>query len=71
MTYYIVHFHADGGQMCVPGRRVFTDRAEADAFADRMRKEPDHACGPESMRQEEAETDPGNLGVIYPGRAWT
>jgi hypothetical protein len=64
--YHIVHFHADGGQMCVPGRRVFTNQAEADAFADEMRNEPDHRCGPESVTQEESETDPGDLGMIYP-----
>jgi hypothetical protein len=55
--------------MCVPGRRVFTNQAEADAFADEMRNEPDHRCGPESVTQEESETDPGNSGVIYPGLA--
>ncbi len=64
--FHVVHFHADGGQACIPGRRVFTDKKTADDFADRMRTEPDHLCGSESVRQEESEINPGDKGMIYP-----
>ena len=40
--YYIVEFHADGGQMCVSGRRFFTDPEKGKQFANKMRTEPDH-----------------------------
>ena len=65
MTYHVVEFHADGGQMCVEGRRVFTDEAQADGFAERMRNEEGHSCGPESVRQYKSETSPGGEGDIY------
>ena len=64
--YHIVEFHADGGQMCVPGRRSFPNPEEASKFAERMRSEPEHTCGPESVRTYTSETDPGNEGHEYP-----
>lgn len=64
--YHIVEFHADGGQMCVPGRRSFSDPEEARRFAERMCSEPDHTCGPQSVRIYTSETDPGNEGYEYP-----
>ncbi|GEM_PF-6321658 len=42
--YHIVHFHADGGQDCVPGVRSFDDKESADAFAKQMRAEVGHTC---------------------------
>lgn len=63
--YHVVEFHADGGQMCVPGRRVFTEKPVADSFAEQMRNEEGHSCGPESVRQYESFTDPGKLGDMY------
>lgn len=64
--YYIVEFHADGGQMCVAGRRSFNDPVEARRFADRMRSEPGHTCGPKSVRTYISETNPENEGYEYP-----
>ena len=63
---YVVEFHADGGQMCVSGHRSFTDPEKAKQFADKMRSEPDHTCGPESVREYVSDTDLGNEGAIYP-----
>lgn len=63
---YIVEFHADGGQMCVPGRRVFVHKHEADRFAEAMRNEPGHICGPESVTQYESDDPLPNEGHIYP-----
>ena len=64
--YHIVEFHADGGQMCVPGRRSFSDPEAARQFAERKRLEPDHTCGPKSVRTYTSETDLGNDGEEYP-----
>ncbi|MDO8621499.1 MAG: hypothetical protein Q7R31_04455 [Candidatus Levybacteria bacterium] len=64
--YYIVEFHADGGQMCVPGHRSFADLEKAKQFAEKMRSELGHTCGPESVREYTSETDLGNEGFIYP-----
>ncbi|TSC89546.1 MAG: hypothetical protein G01um10143_36 [Parcubacteria group bacterium Gr01-1014_3] len=64
--YYIIEFHADGGQMCIPGRRAFSDPEAAKKFAERMRSEPDHTCGLESVKEFVSETDLGNEGEIYP-----
>lgn len=69
MTYHIVKFHADGGQMCVPGIRCFTDKWEADKLAEHLRTEVGHSCGPQSVQQYESETPIDNDGVIYPGVA--
>lgn len=69
MSYHIVDFHADGGQMCVPGRRSFTDPEEAGQFAEKMRREPGHVCGPNSVKEYTSETDLGNEGAVYPGVA--
>jgi len=69
MTYYIVEFHADGGQMCVPGIRCFVNKDEADKLAEYLRTEPGHTCGPQSVRQYESESPVENDGVIYPGVA--
>lgn len=66
MIYYVVHFHADGGVVCIPGRRVFTDPERANAFANYMRDEPGHLCGSESVSIEETDHDPGNTGRLYP-----
>lgn len=65
--YHIVEFHADGGQACVPGRRTFTDPEAAKQFAKRMREEPGHTCGPQSVKESTSETDLGNKGMIYRG----
>lgn len=64
--HHIVEFHADGGQMCVSGRRSFTDPEKARQFAEQMRSEPGHTCGPASVREYTSETDLGNEGAIYP-----
>lgn len=64
MSFYVVHFHADGGQACIPGRRVFTDPDEADHFAHTCRNERGHTCH-NSVRVEITETDPGNDGRLY------
>lgn len=64
--FHIVEFHADGGQMCVFGRRSFGDFEESKQFADKIRSEPDHSCGPESVRTFTSETDLGNEGYGYP-----
>lgn len=67
--YHIVEFHADGGQMCVPGIRCFDDVEKANSFADRLRNEPGHTCGPQSVRQYESNDPVPDHGVIYPGVA--
>lgn len=64
--YHIVEFHADGGQMCMPGRRSFDDPEKAKQFAERMRSEPGHNCGPTSVKEHTSKTDPGDEGAIYP-----
>lgn len=66
MIYYIVEFHADGGQMCVLGIRCFIDKQKADEFAQRMCSEKNHYCGPSSVKQRESETQVENEGEIYP-----
>ena len=63
--YHVVDFHADGGQMCAPGRRSFANPEEARQFADHMRLTPGHTCGPESVREYTSETDLGNEGNTY------
>lgn len=65
--YHIVEFHADGGQMCVPGLRSFEDPEEASQFAEkeRMRDEEGHTCS-DSVKTYASETSLGNEGVIYP-----
>lgn len=67
--YIIVYFHADGGQYCDQGRRVFTSMDKAEKFAEERRNERDHVCGPKSVRIEISDTDPGDEGIIYPGIA--
>lgn len=69
MTYHIVEFHADGGQMCVPGVRCFIDKNDADKWAEYFRTEPGHSCGPQSVKQYESEMPIENHGIIYPGIA--
>lgn len=72
MSYITVHFHADGGQTCIPGRRVFDfprQLKEALDFAETRRKEPNHACGPDSVSIEISQTDPGNFGDLHPSVA--
>ena len=64
--YHIVEFHADGGQMCVPGRRSFDDSEEARRFAEKKRSEPGHSCGSKSVKEFTSETDLGDEGTIYP-----
>jgi len=41
---YVVEYHADGGQMCVPGRRVFKIESRAQAFEKKMMNEKGHTC---------------------------
>ncbi len=65
-TYHVVEFHADGGQMCIPGRRCFTNPMEANRFARRMRSEPDHTCGPKSVKQYTSRKRLCDKGAIYP-----
>jgi hypothetical protein len=67
--FYIVTFHADGGQMCIGGLRCYETQKEADDFAARMRAEPGHSCGPQSVKQWESERWLSNIGVVYPGVA--
>src|SRR6185503_1421303 len=59
-TVWVVHFHADGGQTCVPGRRVFANQHDARQFAERMRNERGHRCENHTWI-EETDSDPGNL----------
>lgn len=65
MTYYIVKFHADGGQACVPGVRRFTSKSEAEEFAGRMRNEPGHTCV-DHTHLIESPMPEQNRGAIYP-----
>lgn len=60
--YHIVEFHADGGQMCVRGHRSFADPEKARQFAEKMRSEPGHTCGPASVREYTSETELRNEG---------
>lgn len=64
--YHIVNFHADGGQMCVPGRRCFENPRDAHEFAKAMRDEPGHNCGPKSVKQYTADKPLKNEGHVYP-----
>lgn len=66
--FYIVHFHADGGQACVDGIRCYpqAEKDKAEEFAERMRNEPGHHCL-NSVRIEEAEAAVPDKGrVIRP-----
>jgi len=67
--YYVVHFHADGGQMCVPGHKTFTDKKRAESFLQTMRDEPGHNCGSDSAWMEATTEDMGSEGIVYPGLA--
>jgi len=42
--FIIVRFHADGGQACIPGQRVFADPIKAVEFANNRENEPGHNC---------------------------
>lgn len=64
--WHIVDFHADGGQACMNGRRCFEDSEKAHKFAERMRKEPEHLCGPESVSEYTSEERLENIGLVYP-----
>lgn len=64
--FHIVEFHADGGQMCVAGRRSFTDPGKARQFAEKMKAEPGHTCGPESVREYTSDVGFGDDGCVYP-----
>lgn len=67
--FHIVAFHADGGQMCIPGLRCFDTVEAANDFAERLRNEPGHSCGPQSVKQYESETSIPGRGIVYPGVA--
>lgn len=67
--FYIVEFHADGGQMCVPGRRVFLDSGLALSFFTACATEKNHTCGAKSVNMTASETNPGDDGEIYPAVA--
>jgi hypothetical protein len=41
---WVVEYHADGGQACMLGRRLFDDPVEAARFAKREREVPGHTC---------------------------
>ncbi|MDP1629510.1 MAG: hypothetical protein Q8L57_02725 [bacterium] len=69
--FHIVEFHGDGGQMCVLGRRVFTDPSLAEKFADEKRNEQGHNCGPKSVRLYTSEISMENIGQEYPTIAGT
>ncbi len=60
--YHIVHFHADGGQMCGPGVRCFDDPVKASQFADKQRNVPGHTCK-DSVREEISETPVRPFGL--------
>lgn len=62
--FYIVHFHADGGQACIPGRRVFSSSDAAKRFAKNMENEPGHLCK-NCVNIEVSDTNPGDYGSIY------
>lgn len=62
--YYVVHFHADGGNgPCVPGRRTFVNCDTALQFAESCRNEPGHFCGANTVTVEVSEANPGNEGM--------
>ncbi len=62
--YYVVRFHADGGNgPCVPGRRTFVNCETALQFAESCRHEPGHLCGADTVTVEVSATNPGNEGM--------
>lgn len=71
---WVVKFHADGGQMCVPGLRDFgDDKDAAHRFANKMRDEPRHVCereandiGKSTVIVEYSEEKTKERGIIYP-----
>lgn len=68
-AFHVVEFHADGGQACTFGRRIFDNVVEAEHFEKRMRNEPDHLCGPESVKTFSTEERKSDSGEIYPNVA--
>jgi hypothetical protein len=42
--YYVVFFHADGGQVCTRGVRCFKDKKMADQLGDILNSERGHHC---------------------------
>jgi hypothetical protein len=76
MTYYVVTFHADGGQACYEGSRNFVDKHAAEVFRDLCLDEPGHNCAGSSWITESESPSPekgslmmGNRGG-YGHRAW-
>ena len=60
--YYVVHFHADGGQMCTEGRRCFEDQTIAEGLAAILKSEPGYTCGPLSVRVTSSQIPVSNHG---------
>jgi hypothetical protein len=54
MTYYVVRFHADGGQTCIDGCRCLESKEAAEVLAEILSDEPGHRCGPGSVTIEES-----------------
>jgi hypothetical protein len=52
--YYLVRFHGDGGQACIPGVRCFSDLDVADGLAEILRGEPGHYCRNSVLVEESA-----------------
>lgn len=42
--FYVVYFHADGGQACMLGWRTLTNRESAESLRDHLLDEPGHNC---------------------------
>ena len=72
-AFIVVHFHADGGMMCVPGVRSWPNdrqgRLEAERFAISRKRDTGHVCGPDAVWVEFVDTCPHPQGKLYPGKA--
>lgn len=66
--FYIVHFHADGGQACVPGKRCFDNKMEALQFYESQLAEIGHTCIDHTWIEQQ-ESPAENKGEIYPAVA--
>ena len=65
---WIVDFHADGGQTCVPGRRVFEDKSSAREFFKREddRHPNEHYCTNATRIYESKDARLKDEGYRYP-----
>ncbi|HVN55049.1 MAG TPA: hypothetical protein VMT46_12020 [Anaerolineaceae bacterium] len=72
-AFVVVHFHADGGMVCVPGVRSWPNdrrgRQEAERFARSRQCDTGHVCGPDAVWVEFLDTCPKPQGKLFPGKA--